>query len=70
MKPNKYIIVPFICENVNVKGEFLNDLDLKHLDIVPMHKNKSKTSKTNCRPVSILSNFSKLYVKLITLSTF
>ena len=45
------------------KGEFLNDL--KHADIVPVYKKNNKCKKENYRPVSILSNFSKVYEKLM-----
>ena len=66
MQLNKDIIAPFISENFNYcidRGEFLNDL--KHADIVLVHKKKSKTNKPNYMPLSILSNFSKLYEKLM-----
>ena len=45
------------------KGEFPNDL--KHADIVPIYKKNSKCEKENYRPVSILSNLSKIYEKLM-----
>ena len=45
------------------KGEFPNDL--KHPDIVPIYKKNNKCEKENCRPVSILSNLSKTYEKLM-----
>ena len=35
--------------------------DLKLADVTPLYKNKSKNSKDNYRPVSILSNISKIY---------
>ena len=35
------------------------------VDIVPIHKKKDKSDKINYRPVSILSNCSKVYEKLI-----
>ena len=44
------------------KGEFPNDL--KHADIVPIYK-KNKCKKENYRPVSVLSNLSKIYEKLM-----
>ena len=65
IKLNKHIIAPFISENFNScvdKGEFPNDL--RHADIVPFYKKKSKTNK-NYMSVKILSNFFKLYEKLI-----
>ena len=43
------------------KGEFPNSL--KHTDIVPVHKEKSKIGKTNYMPVRVLSNLFKLYEK-------
>ena len=39
--------------------------DLKFADVTPAYKNKSKNSKDNCRPVSILSNISKVYERYI-----
>ena len=45
------------------KSEFPNDL--KHADIVPIYKKNSKCEKENYRPVSILSNLSKIYEKLM-----
>ena len=61
-KLNKDIVAPFISKNFNScidKGEFPNDL--KQADNASVHKKKFKTNKTNCRPVSVFSNFSKLY---------
>ena len=40
-------------------------LDLKLADVAPACKNKSKSSKDSYRPVSILSNISKLYESCI-----
>ena len=45
------------------KGEFPNDL--KHADIVPIYKKNNKCEKENYRPISILSNLSKIYEKLM-----
>ena len=47
------------------KGEFPNDF--KHADIVPVYEENNKCEKENCRTVSILSNLSKIYEKLIWL---
>ena len=52
------IIVPCIEE-----GEF--PAELKHADIVPIHNKKDNSDKCNYRPLSILSNYSKVYEKLI-----
>ena len=38
---------------------------MKHADIVPVYKKNNKCEKENHRPVSILSNLSKIYEKLI-----
>ena len=40
-------------------------LDLKLADVIPVYKKKSKNSKDNYRPVSILSNISKIYERCI-----
>ena len=45
------------------KGKFPNDL--KQGDIAPVYKKNNKCEKENYRPVSILSNLSKIYEKLI-----
>ena len=45
------------------EGEFPSEL--KHADIVPIHKKKDNSDKCNYRPLSILSNYSKVYEKLI-----
>ena len=39
--------------------------ELKHAGIVPIHEKKDKSDKSNFRPVSILSNYFKVYEKLI-----
>ena len=39
--------------------------ELKHADIIPVHKKKDKCVKENYRPVSILTNISKVYEKLL-----
>ena len=39
--------------------------DLKLADVAPIYKKKSKASKDNYRPVSILSNISKVYERCI-----
>ena len=44
-------------------GEFPDEL--KHADVIPVHKKNEKCNKTNYRPVSILTNISKIYEKLL-----
>ena len=39
--------------------------ELKEADIVPVHKKKSKLSKENYRPISILPNISKVYERCL-----
>ena len=39
--------------------------ELKEADIVPVHKKKSKFSKENYRPISILPNISKVYERCL-----
>ena len=66
IKVNKDLIGKFIVENFNScidKGEVPSEL--KHANIVPVHKMKGKSDKSNYRPVGILSNYSKVYEKLI-----
>ena len=38
---------------------------MKNAIITPVYKTGTKTTKDNCRPVSILSNISKIYEQLI-----
>ena len=66
IKLNKNLIAKFKVENFNScidEGEFPSEL--KHADMVPIHKEKDKSDKSNYGPVSILSNYSKVYEKLI-----
>ena len=66
IKLNKDRIAKFIAENCNScidEGEFPSEL--KPADIVPIHKKKYKIDKSNYRPLGILSNYSKVYEKLI-----
>ena len=65
-KLNKDLVATIIAENCNScidEGEFPSEL--KPVGIVPIHKKKYKSDKSNYRPVSILSNYSKVYEKLI-----
>ena len=66
IKLNCDIFSNLICKHFNCcidKGEFPNDL--KHADIVPIYKKNNKCKKENYRPVSVLSNLSKIYEKLM-----
>ena len=66
IKLNIDLFSSFICQNFNYCisiGKFSNEL--KHADVIPVHKKKDKNDKTNYRPVSILPNISKIYEKII-----
>ena len=70
--PTKLIIVnsdiygDFIFENYNnCISSFTFPSYLKNAIITPAHKKGTKTSKDNYRPVSILSNISKIYQRLM-----
>ena len=45
-------------------------LKLKLANITPVHKKNSKSSKENYRPISILSNISKVYEKFKQMSEY
>ena len=47
-----------------VKSGKFRDI-LKYADITPVFKKGYATDKTNCRPISTLSNFSKVFEKMI-----
>ena len=53
----------YFHENINycLEQSLLFPHFLKLVDVGPVYKRKSKTSKDNYRPVSILSNISKVY---------
>ena len=60
IKMNKDIFANFITDHFNyciAYGEFRDEL--KHADVIPVHKKNEKCDKTNYRPVSILTNIQK-----------
>ena len=60
------IFANFITDHFNyciANSEFPDEL--KHADVIPVHKKNEKCNKTNYRPVSILTNISKIYEKLL-----
>ena len=66
LKQNSYYFAEYFYENINQcisKSVFPSDLKLA--DVTPVYKKKSKNSKDNYRPVSILSNISKIYERCI-----
>ena len=65
-KQNSDYFAEYFYENINQcisKSIFPSDLKLD--DVNPVYKKKSKNSKDNYRPVSILSNISKIYERCI-----
>ena len=66
LKCNSEYFAKYFYSNINFcieNSEFPSDL--KVADVIPVYKKKSKNSKDNYRPVSILSNISKIYEKAI-----
>ena len=66
IKLNSDILAKFIYKHFNScidRGEFPNEL--KHAERVPVHKKYCKRDKENCRPVSVLSNFCKVYENIL-----
>ena len=61
LKKMQLFFAKYICDDINTlirSWKFHNEL--KKVDIVPVHKKKSKFSKENYRPISILPNISKV----------
>ena len=64
LKENSDYFAEYFYENINqCMSKSIFPLDLKLADVIPVYKKKSKISKDNYRPVSILSNISKIYEK-------
>ena len=66
IKWNSDILAKFIYKHFNYcndRGEFPNEL--KYAELVSVHEKNCKQDKENYRPVSILSNFSKVYIKIL-----
>ena len=61
LKENYDIFATFVTENVNnmIENSVFPD-SFKQADIKPVYKKDSRNEKENCRPVSILSNLSKI----------
>ena len=66
IKENYDIFGDFIFSNLNccINTSSYPSL-LKRADITPVHKKDSKSEKNNYRPVSILSNISKVYERIM-----
>ena len=66
IKLNSDTLAKFIYKHFNYcidRGEFPNEL--KHAEIVPVHKKNCKRDKENYRSVSILSNFYEVYENIL-----
>ena len=66
LKYNSEYFAGYFHENINFcfENSYLPS-GLKFADVTPAYKKKSKNSKDNYRPVSILSNISKIYERCI-----
>ena len=66
LKQNSDYFAEYFYENINqCVSKSIFPSDLKLADVTPVYKKKSKNSKDNYRPVSILSNISKTYERYI-----
>ena len=66
LKQNSDYFAGYFCGNINqCISKSMFPPDLKLADVTPVYKNKSKNSKDNYRPVSILSNISKIYERCL-----
>ena len=62
LKQNSDYFVEYFYENINqCISKSIFQSDLKLADVTPVYKKKLKNFKDNYRPVSILSNSSKIY---------
>ena len=60
---NLLYIYSQVLTNYVKRGNFPDIL--RYADITPVFKKVDATEKTNCRPINTLSNFSKVFEKLI-----
>ena len=66
LRENDEFFARFFHEILNLRIDVdIFPSDLKIADVTPAYKKKSKYSKDNYRPVSILSNKSKIYERCI-----
>ena len=66
LKHNSRYFADIFSKNINNCFENSNfPTELKLADVIPVYKKKSKNFKDNYRPVSILSNISKIYERVI-----
>ena len=66
LKKNSEVFAGYFQKNINFCIEnSIFPSDLKVADVTPAFKKKSKTSKDNYRPISILPNVSKIYERCL-----
>ena len=68
LKQNSDYFAEYFYENINqcmCISKSIFPSDLKLADVTPVYKKKLQNSKDNYRPVSILSNISKIYERCI-----
>ena len=66
LKQNSDFFTYHVQKDINASistSKFPNDL--KEADVIPVYKKKSKLSKENYRPISILPNISKVYERCL-----
>ena len=66
LRKNAAFFAKYTCNDINIfirSSKFHNEL--KEADVAPVHKKKSKLSKENYRPISILPNISKVYERYL-----
>ena len=66
LKMAKTVLAPFLSVVFNkcmVKGEYLNSL--KVAQVIPIHKKGDKSACTNYRPISLLSQFYKIFERML-----
>ena len=66
LRENSEVFARYFHKNINFCIEnSIFPSDLKVADVTPAFKKKSKTSKDNYRPISILPNISKIYERCL-----
>ena len=66
IKNNSDIFASFICLNFNkCIAQSTFPASLKSANVIPIFKKDTKSCKSNYRPISILSNISKIYERII-----
>ena len=61
-----YLFIDFLHKNINLcLTEVTFPNDFKKAVVHPIHKKECKTEKSNYRPISILTNPSKIYERLL-----